>query len=350
MNTINPSKPGPLLLFGSGETMPASGKAYEQLNRIIGAPPVISILETPAGFQPNSEKVAAEVGDYLKKRLQNYQPHVEIIPARHKALPFSTEDPRILAPLLRSNWVFMGPGSPTYAIRHLKGSLALEYLRALHMQGSALCLASAAVLAISKYTLPVYEIYKVGEDPFWAEGLDFLAPFGLDITFIPHWNNRDGGAGLDTSRCFMGRQRFERMLVDLPRSTLVGIDEQTSLLIEFGPQPICRVYGKGKVTIFNDATEKYFSAGEDFQLNILGNYHLPDAETTPSAEIMSKIEEENSKEANRPADHVHELVRLREEARARRDWGQADQIRAQLLAEGWLVADMPEGPTLSRRD
>lgn len=351
MKTMNHSKLGPLLLFGSGETMPASGKAYEQLNRLIGAPPVISILETPAGFQPNSEKVAAEVGDYLKKRLQNYQPRVEIIPARYKGQSFSTDDPQILAPLLRSNWVFMGPGSPTYAIRQLKGSLTLEYLRALHMQGSALCLASAAVLAISKHTLPVYEIYKVGQDPFWAAGLDFLAPFGLDITFIPHWNNRDGGAGLDTSRCFMGRQRFERMLVDLPRgSTLVGIDEQTSLLIEFDPQPICRAYGKGIVSIFNDATEKHFSAGEDFQLKMLGSFHLPDVDNTPPAEIMSKIEEENNKEANRPADQVHELVRLREEARARRDWDQADQIRAQLLAEGWLVTDMPEGPALSRDD
>jgi hypothetical protein len=121
---------GPVLLFGSGETQPASGKAYERLNRLIGAPPCISILETPAGFQPNSDKVAGEVGDFLKKRLQNYQPRVEIIPARCKTQPFSTNDANLLEPMLRSNWIFMGPGSPTYAIRQLRDSLAYAYLRA----------------------------------------------------------------------------------------------------------------------------------------------------------------------------------------------------------------------------
>ena len=57
--------PGPVLFFGSGETLPASGKAYEFLARKIGEKPRISILETPAGFQPNSFQVAREIADFL---------------------------------------------------------------------------------------------------------------------------------------------------------------------------------------------------------------------------------------------------------------------------------------------
>lgn len=344
---------GPILLFGSGETQPASGKAYERLNRLIGAPPCISILETPAGFQPNSDKVAGEVGDFLKKRLQNYQPRVEIIPARCKTQPFSTNDANLLEPMLRSNWIFMGPGSPTYAIRQLRDSLAYAYLRALHMNGSAICLASAAVLAVSRHTLPVYEIYKVGEDPFWTRGLVFLAVFNLHITFIPHWNNQDGGAGLDTSRCFMGRLRFERMLADLPTgSTLVGIDEQTSLLINFDTNPHFEVFGIGTVTICKDGKEESFSSSEKFSVEVLGKYHPPkenaDVSIKIPAETMGKFKTGHAAQASQPSEQVYALMHRREEARSRKDWRKADKLRAQLLAEGWLVTDTPDGPVLTR--
>ena len=80
-------------------------------------------------------------------------------------------------PLLEADLIFMGPGSPTYAVRQLQGQpgLALHAWRATAWE-RRLVLASAAVVAISAYALPVYEIYKVGEDLHWNEGLDF---FGL---------------------------------------------------------------------------------------------------------------------------------------------------------------------------
>jgi cysteinyl-tRNA synthetase len=42
------------------------------------------------------------------------------------------------------------------------------------------------------------------------------------------------------------------------------------------------------------------------------------------------------------------LVARRDEARARRDWARADQIRGQLEASGWVVEDGPEGTNLHR--
>ena len=152
-------RPGAVMLFGSGETLPASGKAYDYLAKNTSPRPVISILETPAGFQLNSARVAGEVGDFLVKRLQNYKPEIHILPARKKNSPFSPDDAQILAPMLTSNWIFMGPGSPTYAVKQLINSLAFNYLTALFLHGCHVCLASAAVLAIGAHTLPVYEIY-----------------------------------------------------------------------------------------------------------------------------------------------------------------------------------------------
>jgi hypothetical protein len=59
--------------------------------------------------------------------------------------------------------------------------------------------------------LPVYEIYKVGQDVHAVDGLNLFADFGLHVSFIPHWNNTDGGVDLDTSRFIgMDAQRMEQ--------------------------------------------------------------------------------------------------------------------------------------------
>ena len=38
----------------------------------------------------------------------------------------------------------------------------------------------------------------------------------------------------------------------------------------------------------------------------------------------------------------------RDAARADKDWGAADALRAELQAEGWIVEDGPDGTTLRR--
>ncbi len=46
---------------------------------------------------------------------------------------------------------------------------------------------------------------------------------------------------------------------------------------------------------------------------------------------------------------VQELLRRREVARAARDWAEADRLRAEIAARGWIVQDTPQGPKLRRR-
>ena len=161
------SQPGLIVLFGSGETSASSGKTYEVVAQKTADRLVIAVLETPAGFEPNSPQVAGKVGEFIARRLQNYNPQIDIVPARKKGTAFSPDDPGILQSLVNANWLFLGPGSPTYAVRQLQDSLAWQMLLAQHRLGAALLLASAATIAVGASTLPVYEIYKVGQDLHW---------------------------------------------------------------------------------------------------------------------------------------------------------------------------------------
>ena len=105
--------------------------------------------------------------------------------------------------------MFAGAGSPTYAARHLANSRLWQAVGAWLEDGATLALASAMALAVSKHTLPVYEIFKVGEELSWANrGWTCSASLGLDLTVVPHWNNNEGGQKLDTSHCYMGEIRF----------------------------------------------------------------------------------------------------------------------------------------------
>ena len=116
-------RPGPIVLLGSGETSPNIRKVYDELFQTLETPVRIAILETPAGFEPNSDYVARQIGDYLEKRLQNYRPQISIVPARKRGTPFSPDDATLLPPLYDAQVLLVGPGSPTYAARQLRDSL-----------------------------------------------------------------------------------------------------------------------------------------------------------------------------------------------------------------------------------
>jgi len=208
--------PGRIALLGSGETSLAGGRVFESLARVLPTPLQVAVLETPAGFEINSDRVAGRVADFLAVRLQNYRPAISVVAARQHNTSFSPDDPEITAPLLGVDLLFMGPGSPTYAVRQLADSLAWHRLIARHRVGATLAFASAAVVSISAFALPVYEIYKAGHDLHWEPGLDLFGAYGLKLVFVPHWNNAEGGADLDTSRCFMGQARFAELLALLP--------------------------------------------------------------------------------------------------------------------------------------
>lgn len=345
-------QPGLIVLFGSGETSPSGRRIFDWLFRRLPQPPRVSILETPAGFEPNSDRVAGRIAEFLQHRLQNYNPQLDVVPARQRGTPFSPDEPAVVAPLYESDAIFLGPGSPTYAVRQLRDSLAWQILRARHHLGTSLAMASAATIASSRYALPVYEIYKVGEDLGWREGLDLLGAYGLSLVIIPHWNNNDGGDELDTSRCYMGQARFQRLLDMLPPGlTILGIDERTALAVDPAARA-CHVLGRGNVTLTRDRDQAAFSGKSAFDIRELGPFRLPELDLgIPSlvwnrARRMASVQEGAMAAEAAPPPAVRNLVAARQEARARRDWAEADRLRERIMAAGWEIRDAPEGSEL----
>lgn len=338
---------GQIAFLGSGETSLAGGRIFEALARQLPTPVRIAILETAAGFELNSNVVAGRVADFLKTRLQNYKPIIDVIPARKLGTEFSPDNPAILQPLLYADMIFMGPGSPTYAARQLAGTLAWDIVRARHRLGATLIFASAATIAVGAYALPVYEIYKVGEDVHTKPGLNLFADYGVTLSLIPHWNNAEGGGDLDTSRCFVGMERFVEWCNLLPpENTTLGLDEHTGIIIDF-ESDTCEVSGVSSVSIVRECDPEIFPSGVKFPLHLIGEFRQPEAlESGISPQAWEMVTHAPPLESDAPPAEVLALLDERAAARARKDFAASDALRGQIAALGWQVQDGKEGQKL----
>jgi len=331
---------GQIAFLGSGETSLAGGRIFETLAKNINEPLRIALLETPAGFELNSAQVVGKVGEFMKTRLQNYKPAVDVIPARKKDSDYSPNDPEIIKPLLYANMIFLGPGSPTYAIRQLKDSLAWDVLRARHRLGATLIFASAATISVGAHALPVYEIYKVGQDVHMVDGLNFFSDFGLHVSFIPHWNNAEGGVDLDTSRCFVGMDRFNEWCNLVPSENItLGLDEHTGIIMDIASGK-CEVSGVSSVSLVSDCDPVMHPSGTKFPLSEIGEITIPDPiESGISPNAWKMVVNAPPIEDDRPPDEVIDLAERRLAARAEKNWAESDRLRDEIITQGWTVQD-----------
>ncbi|MCK6538622.1 MAG: hypothetical protein L6Q26_01080 [Anaerolineales bacterium] len=342
---------GRIAFLGSGETSLAGGRIFEALARLLPSPVRIAILETPAGFELNSAQVAGRVGEFLATRLQNYKPVIDIVPARKKASSFSPDDPEIIEPLLYADMIFMGPGSPTYAIRHLRDTLAWDLIRARHRLGATLIFASAATISIGAHALPVYEIYKVGQDVHVVGGLNLFADYGLHLSFIPHWNNAEGGADLDTSRCFVGMERFNQWCDLVPvENTTLGLDEHTGIIMDL-ENGVCEVSGISSVSIVRECDPEIYPSGSKFELRELGEFAVPDPlQSGIRTDAWDMVVNAPPLEDDKPSKQVIALAEKRQAARDVKDWAESDRLRDEIAALGWTVQDGRDSYKLVRGD
>ena len=232
-----------LVLMGSGETSPTMVTEH---SRILGdiASEACVLLETTYGFQENADELTARIRQYFATSVGR---EVQALPLR--GLASSPADVASTVTGLRdASWVFAGPGSPTYALRVWRETGIAEALRELLQRGSAV-FASAAALTVGTHTLPVYEIYKVGESPAWQPGLDLLGALtGLRAAVIPHFDNTDGGTH-DTRFCFIGERRMHALEQQLPHDVFIlGIDEHTGVRFELDDRQ-AHVFGRGNMTV-----------------------------------------------------------------------------------------------------
>jgi hypothetical protein len=121
---------------------------------------------------------------------------------------------------------------------------------------------------VGRFTLPVYEIYKVGQELHWVDGMDVLKHFGFNLVVVPHWNNAEGG-NHDTRFCFMGQPRFSQLVSLLPEDvSILGLDEHTACILDFENDEAV-IKGIGTVTLQRSGSEMVFDTRERFSLEVL---------------------------------------------------------------------------------
>ncbi len=251
--------------MGSGEMTRAMSKVHRWVVSKSSGPVRGAFLDTPAGFELNADDISGRACAYVSEYVGI---PCSVVSFKSAERATDREIESALRKLRRAKYIFAGPGSPTYAVRNWRGTRVFEMVAKRVGEGAHLVLASAAAIAVGSRTLPVYEIYKAGEATHWVEGLDLLAPYGLDVAIVSHWNNAEGGT-FDTRYCFMGQPRFDLLERLLPDSTIVlGVDEYTACILDLGENE-CRVMGAGEATIRRDGKETRFATGSSFGLDVL---------------------------------------------------------------------------------
>lgn len=217
---------GRLVLMGSGELAPTMVGTHRENLQASQASRVL-LLDTPFGFQENVDVLTRKIVDFFSTSLVIDTEVASLRTSRESAA--SVE--RMLAAVRRGRYVFAGPGSPSYALSIWSEIGLGDALREVIAGGGVVTLSSAAALTAGIKTIPVYEIYKAGSDPYWLDGMDLVSPFGVPMTVVPHWNNQEGG-NHDTSHCFIGARRLAALEAQLDHGIL-GIDEHTAVTIDF---------------------------------------------------------------------------------------------------------------------
>ena len=268
---------GTVVLMGSGEFTATMVEVHKELLGRVGEAPRAVFLDTPAGFQLNVDDISRKAAEYFRSRVQRDLGIASLKSAEDE--PVQAE--RAYQTLRQSDYVLVGPGSPTYAVRQWQRTPVPDILAERIRGGACLVAASAAALTMGKLTVPVYEIYKVGEEPRWAEGLDLLGRFGLDAVVIPHWNNAEGGTH-DTRFCYLGEPRFRAMEAMLPAGMpVLGVDEHTACLVDLARQT-AEVRGIGRVTIRRNGAERSFGKNDTFSLEAFRGEGVETAAPMPS--------------------------------------------------------------------
>lgn len=239
-----------LALIGSGETSPTMVSVHRELVARVGVrSPRAVLLATPYAFQENAAGVSAKARGYFARSVG-----LDVTAAAGEA-------GGDLAALCAADWVFAGPGSPSYALARWRDGPVAAALRDRVRAGTGVTvLASAAAATAGAAALPVYEIYKVGAAPHWLDGLDLLGSLGLRVAVIPHYDNTEGGS-YDTRFCYLGERRLALLERELPASAAVlGVDEHTAVVINLDAGTL-RVAGRGGVTVRRGGASTVLPAG-----------------------------------------------------------------------------------------
>ncbi|HXW78844.1 MAG TPA: hypothetical protein VEJ84_05065, partial [Acidimicrobiales bacterium] len=248
-----------LAIMGSGETTPTMAKVHRQLFDRLGPSLRSAVLvDTPYGFQSNAADISARAVAYFRESTGR---HVEVASLPRAQGAGALEVETALAKVGEAQWVFSGPGSPTYALAQWRLTTLPSVLAGKLRSGGCVVLSSAAALTLGRWTVPVYEIYKAGADPTWVEGLDLLSLFGWQVAVITHFDNAEGGTH-DTRYCYLGEGRLRAMERQLPpEGWVLGVDEHTACIFDLDAGTTS-VVGLGAVSVRRHGETATVPAGQ----------------------------------------------------------------------------------------
>ena len=344
-------------------------KVHRQLLRHLKDVRAVS-LNTPYGFQANVPQMTDKIVEYFATSLR-----IDIEPLDYQSFSRSTEVSREVfrQGIREANYVFSGPGSPSYAVHQWTPIGIHQDLKSTLAGGGIVCFASAAALTLGAFTVPVYEIYKVGTDPFWLEGLDVLSLAGIRGAIIPHFDNAEGG-NYDTRFCYLGEDRLVALEHQLDSGVgVLGIDEHTAALLDLEADTLS-VLGKGSAYWRHLGETRTFESGSIVKLEEIRSFDPPSpSHFGPRTKDVSDIDALASTAALGgavsieaiatlvrlaksggagfidPTPLVESLLELRIEARAKRDFALADELRDALVNAGIAINDGPDGSTWSMK-
>jgi hypothetical protein len=254
-----------LAIMGSGETAPTMKGPHRGIFDRLGPDAQAVLLDTPFGFQENAPILAAKAIEYFRDAVGR---RVEAAGLTRTDTGDTVVVERGVAKVRSADWVFAGPGSPSYALAQWRNTAVPDALAEKLRSGGAVVFSSAAALTLGRATVPVYEIYKVGADPHWLDGLDVLAEVGLDVAVIPHYDNAEGG-NHDTRFCYLGERRLAMLEPTLPDGCFVlGIDEHTGIVMDLDADT-AEIVGKGAVTLRRRGESTRLTSGQTLPLDAL---------------------------------------------------------------------------------
>jgi len=252
--------------MGSGETAPTMAPIHrELLERVGGASARAVLLDTPFGFQENADELVARAQEHFDRSIGH---PLELASLRRVETASEVETEAAYSRVHDADYVFAGPGSPSYTVRQWRQTEIPGLLAEKLETGGCVTLASAAAITLGVVALPVYEIYKVGEPVHWLDGLDLLRVAGIHAALITHWDNAEGGTH-DTRFCYMGESRLVQLEALLPEgAAILGVDEHTALILDLSAGRVA-VRGRGRAVVRRHGDETALAAGAEIDLDEL---------------------------------------------------------------------------------
>ena len=273
--------PRVLAIMGSGETAPPMRAVHADLLLRAGGDDITAVvLDTPHGFQENADDLAARTLKYFSDSVGHT---VEVATFRDAETATALQYEQMCVRVAQADWVFAGPGSPSYALRQWRDTRVPELLKEKLRTGGVVVFGSAAAVGLGEVALPIYEIYKAGERPHWIPGMDLLRETGLRAAVIPHYDNAEGGTH-DTRFCYMGERRLCVLEAMLPEGcAILGVDEHTACIIDLESGTLT-VSGRGRVTWRVAGSETHWRDGDVVPIADIGKQGgaAPLASVTPS--------------------------------------------------------------------